>query len=93
MAQADHFCCMMIRARALFLGDRACGTPRMKNRLLPATRPVYDPPVLSKPNAADINPADGDRRLRRAIARLPHKLAAPRTTYRLPRHAEEKVGV
>jgi hypothetical protein len=38
----------------------------MKNRLLPATRPVYDPPVLGKPNAADINPADGDRRLRKS---------------------------
>jgi hypothetical protein len=30
----------------------------VKNRLLPATRSVYDPAVLVKPNAADINPAE-----------------------------------
>jgi len=57
---------MMIRAgflfRGFFFGYRACGAPRMKNRLLRATRPVYDPPVLGKPNAADINPAESRRR-------------------------------
>jgi hypothetical protein len=29
-----------------------------KNRLLPITRPVYDPVAPGKPNAADINPAE-----------------------------------
>jgi hypothetical protein len=30
----------------------------VKNRLLPITRPVYDPVAPGKPNAADINPAE-----------------------------------
>jgi hypothetical protein len=34
------------------------GPKDMKNRLLPATRPVYDRVAPGKPNAADINPAE-----------------------------------
>jgi hypothetical protein len=34
------------------------GPKDMKNRLLPATRPVYDWVAPGKPNAADINPAE-----------------------------------
>jgi hypothetical protein len=44
------------------------GPEDMKNRLLPTTRPVYDPVAPGKPDSSSRIPADGDRGSRRAIA-------------------------
>jgi hypothetical protein len=55
----------------------------MKNRLLPITRPVYDPVAPGKPNAADISPAES---LQMAVEDCAEQVRVPCAGWPAPGH-------